>query len=59
VAADGVATVEALDSNGDVIDSASVVNNLFASTKNLEIGAVATIRTVDSAGCAPALGNAP
>lgn len=50
VAADGVATVQALDANGEVIDSASVANNLFASPKNLEIGAAATIRTLDSAG---------
>jgi hypothetical protein len=50
VAADGVTLVQALNANGEVVDSASVVNNLFASPKNLDIGAVAMIRTVDSAG---------
>jgi hypothetical protein len=50
VAADGVATVQALDANGQVIDSAAVVNNLFASPKTLEVGAAATIRTIDNAG---------
>jgi hypothetical protein len=50
VAADGVATVQALDDNGEVIDSTPVVDNLFASTKNLEIGAAATIRTLDNTG---------
>jgi hypothetical protein len=50
VAADGVATVQALDANGQVIDSAPVLNNLFASPKDLQIGAATTIRTLDNAG---------
>jgi len=50
VAADGVATVQALDANGNVIDSTPVVNNLFASSSNLQDGAVAAIRTLDAAG---------
>ena len=35
VAADGVATVQALDENGNVLDSTPVENNLFASTTDL------------------------
>jgi hypothetical protein len=50
VAADGVVTVQALDARGDVIDSTSVSNNLFASSKELQIGAAAAIRTLNSAG---------
>lgn len=49
VAADGVATVEALDANGSVIDSTPVVNNLFASSVELD-GAATAIRTLDAAG---------
>jgi hypothetical protein len=50
VAADGVATVQALDENGDVLDSTSVENNLFASTADLPAGAAAAIRTLDAHG---------
>jgi hypothetical protein len=50
VAADGVATVQALDADGNVIDSTPVVNNLFASSTNLQDEAVAAIRTLDAAG---------
>ena len=50
VAADGVATVQALDADGNVIDSAPVVDNLFASTTTLSAGAAAAIRTLDAAG---------
>ena len=48
VAADGVATVEALDANGNVLDSTPVENNLFASTTTLPAGAAAAIRTLDT-----------
>jgi hypothetical protein len=50
IAADGVATVEALDANGDVLDSAAVTNNLFVSDRQLPEGATAAIRTLDANG---------
>lgn len=50
VAADGVATVQALDADGNVLDSTPVENNLFASTKDLPAGAAAAIRTLDANG---------
>jgi hypothetical protein len=50
VAADGVSTVQALDASGNVLDSAPVENNLFASPKELQVGAAAAIRTLDAAG---------
>jgi hypothetical protein len=50
VAADGVATVQALDANGNVLDSTPVEDNLFASATDLPDGAVAEIRTLDAAG---------
>ena len=48
VAADGVATVQALDANGNVLDSTPVTNNLFASTAEVPAGAAAAIRTLDA-----------
>jgi hypothetical protein len=59
VAADGVATVEALDENGNVLDSTPVENNLFASTTDLPAGAAATIRTLDANGNATATRQLP
>ncbi len=53
VAADGVATVQALDANGNVLDSAPVENNVFASTTELPVGAAVAIRTLDAAGTSP------
>ena len=50
VAADGVATVQVLDANGNVLDSTPVENNLFASTTDLPDGAAAAIRTLDADG---------
>jgi hypothetical protein len=50
VAADGVATVQALDANGNVLDSTPVEDNLFASTTDLPDGAAAAIRTLDANG---------
>jgi hypothetical protein len=50
VAADGVAKVEALDANGDVIDSTPVANNLFVSDKQLPDGAATAIVTLDEQG---------
>lgn len=50
VAADGVATVQALDANGNVLDSTPVENNLFASSNDLTPGAAAAIRTLDANG---------
>jgi hypothetical protein len=49
IATDGVATVQALDANGAVLDSTPVVNNLFASSTNLAEN-VAAIRTLDANG---------
>ncbi len=50
VAADGVATVEALDANGNVLDSTPVEGNLFASSTALPVGATTAIRTLDANG---------
>jgi hypothetical protein len=50
VAADGVATVQALDGNGDVLDSTPVENNLFASTTDLPAEAATAVRTLDASG---------
>ena len=50
VAADGVATVEALDANGNVLASTPVVNNLFVSGDQLPAGSVTTIETLDANG---------
>jgi hypothetical protein len=50
VAADGVATVQALDANGNVLDSTPVEDNLFASATDMPDGAVAAVRTLDAAG---------
>jgi hypothetical protein len=59
VAADGVATVEALDANGNVLDSTPVEGNLFASTRDLPAGAAAAIRTLDANGNATATQQLP
>ena len=50
VAADGVATVEAVDSNGNVIASTPVVNNLFVYGQALPDGETAYIETLDANG---------
>jgi hypothetical protein len=50
VAADGVATVELVDSNGMVLDSAPVTNNLFVSDKRFEQGQAAYLVTLDAGG---------
>ncbi|HEY6459071.1 MAG TPA: hypothetical protein VIY73_02940 [Polyangiaceae bacterium] len=50
VAADGVATVEALDANGNVLASTPVVDNLFVSGDQLPAGSVASIETLDANG---------
>jgi hypothetical protein len=50
VAADGVATVQALDENGNVLDSTPVENNLFASANEVPPGAASAIRTLDENG---------
>jgi hypothetical protein len=50
VAADGVATVEALDAAGNVLDATPVTRNLFASDKALPVGAARTIVTLDAKG---------
>jgi hypothetical protein len=47
VAADGVATVEALDADGNVLASTPVVNNLFVSGDQLPAGSVAYVQTLD------------
>ncbi|MFL5925629.1 MAG: hypothetical protein ACJ77E_01655 [Gaiellaceae bacterium] len=54
VAADGVVTVQALDENGNVLDSTPVEDNLFASTTDIPAGAAASIRTLDANGNATA-----
>jgi hypothetical protein len=50
LAADGVATVQALDASGNVLDSTPVEDNLFASTADLPAGAVTAVRTLDASG---------
>ncbi|MGH2935395.1 MAG: hypothetical protein ACRDL2_12910 [Gaiellaceae bacterium] len=50
VAADGVATVQALDADGNVLASTPVVNNLFVSGANLADGAAAYVQTLDANG---------
>jgi hypothetical protein len=50
VAADGVATVEALDADGNVLASTPVVNNLFVSGDQLPAGSVAYVQTLDASG---------
>ncbi len=50
VAADGVATVAAVDANGAVVDSTPVVDNLFVSGRQLPNGGVAYIETIDANG---------
>ena len=50
LAADGVATVQALDANGDVLDSTPVEDNLFVSTTDLPAGAATAIRSLDASG---------
>jgi hypothetical protein len=59
VAADGVATVQALDANGHVLDTTPVENNVFASTTDLPDGAAAAIRTLDAAGNVTATQDLP
>ena len=54
VAADGVVTVQALDENGNVLDSTPVEDNLFATTTDIPAGATASIRTLDANGNATA-----
>jgi hypothetical protein len=49
VASDGVATVEALDADGNVLNSTPVVNNLFASEEDPGDGVV-YIETLDANG---------
>lgn len=50
VAADGVATVEAVDANGNVLASTPVVNNLFVSGRHIPDGQTAFIETLDANG---------
>jgi hypothetical protein len=50
IAADGVASVQALDANGNVLDSTPVEHNLFASTTDFPAGAASAIRTLDQNG---------
>jgi len=50
VAADGVATVQLLDGDGNVLDSAPVTNNLFASGTQLAAGEAVSVRTLDADG---------
>jgi hypothetical protein len=54
-----VATVQALDANGNVLDSASVENNVFASTTALPAGAAAAIRTLGATGNVTATQDLP
>jgi hypothetical protein len=50
IAADGVAKVAYLDSDGTVIDTTPVVDNLFASSVRLSPGQAAYIETFDAQG---------
>ena len=50
IAADGVATVAFVDDDGNVLDSTSVTNNLFASSVRIGIGRAAAIEALDGSG---------
>ena len=50
VAADGVATVELLDANGNVLASAPVTNNLFEADASIPDGTAASVVTLDANG---------
>jgi hypothetical protein len=50
VAADGVATVEFVDADGNVLDSAPVTDNLFASSTRIGLGIAAYVEALDANG---------
>jgi catechol 2,3-dioxygenase-like lactoylglutathione lyase family enzyme len=50
IAADGVATVEFVDADGNVLDSTQVVDNLFASGTRLGMGVASFVETLDADG---------
>jgi len=50
VAADGVATVEFLDADGNLLDSTPVTNNLFVSDQRFPLGQAKYLVTLDAAG---------
>jgi hypothetical protein len=50
IAADGVATVAFVDAQGNVLDRASVTDNLFASGTRIGIGVAASVEALDASG---------
>jgi hypothetical protein len=50
IAADGVATVEFVDADGNVLDSTPVTNNLFASGTRIGMGVAAYVEALDASG---------
>jgi hypothetical protein len=50
IAADGVATVAFVDAQGNVLDRASVTDNLFASGTRIGIGVAVSVEALDASG---------
>jgi hypothetical protein len=50
IAADGVASVAFVDADGNVLDSAAVTDNLFASSTRIGIGVAAAVEARDPSG---------
>jgi hypothetical protein len=50
IAADGVATVEFLDADGNVLDSTPVTDNLFASGTRIGMGVASYLEALDAGG---------
>jgi hypothetical protein len=50
IAADGVATVELVDAQGDVLDSTPVTDNLFASSTRIGMGVASSVVALDASG---------
>jgi hypothetical protein len=50
IAADGVATVQFVDADGNVLDSTSVTDNLFASGTRLALGVAVYVEALDANG---------
>jgi hypothetical protein len=59
IAADGVATVELEDANGNVLDSRPVTDNLFVSDKRFELGQAKYLVTLDAVGSVTAKQTLP
>jgi hypothetical protein len=50
IAADGVATVELVDAQGNVLDRAPVTDNLFASSTRIGMGVASSVVALDASG---------